>query len=692
MQNSSTNRANGHLAQWRFALGVVLLLALMLPQAAVARLTAASRVALAGKASTSDSWSRQAVSCFIEVADAATLTRLQAAGATIESRFGTLATARMPLAILPQVASTAGVRRVAVAQPLTLTNDSARAEGRVDPVHLGHDLPQAYKGRGAVLGLIDSGVDFNHINFLDAQGHNRISRVYMPHDTTGCHPVVAGDTLPGSHYTTAAQIAALTTDTPTMWHGTHTLGTAAGSYTALGYHGVAPEAELVVCAMPVLYDTDIANAIRYILAYADSVGRPAVVSMSFGSQEGAHNGTSPLCQVFDTMSGPGRLMVISAGNDARLRLHLSHRFTQPDTDTLRTYFDNYYSSSRYKGYVSAWSDGPARHRLGFTVVDRTTSRQVAATTLVELTDTLLEIAADSIAELAPYFSGQLVAAAELDPNGQYHSVAQVNVDPLDSRYRLGYQIVVDEPTMLHAWSSGVIMINDAHVPGYTAATRACSISDLATGREAISVGAYCSRATVPLADGGELAVDRSQPTDIAYFSGFGPDMRGISRPDVCAPGLALVSSASRFVDSGTPSAIAQVGAERYPYRMQSGTSMSTPFVAGAIALWLQARPGLTSGDVRQLLQLTARRDAYVEAAPERWGYGKIDVAAALALLAPQQQPGDLNADGLVDIDDLNLLINQLLGKSQPTSAADLDNSGLVDIDDVNLLINLIIRG
>ncbi|MBR6249141.1 MAG: T9SS C-terminal target domain-containing protein [Muribaculaceae bacterium] len=52
--------------------------------------------------------------------------------------------------------------------------------------------------------------------------------------------------------------------------------------------------------------------------------------------------------------------------------------------------------------------------------------------------------------------------------------------------------------------------------------------------------------------------------------------------------------------------------------------------------------------------------------------------------------GDLNGDGVVDIEDLNLAINIMLGKQEKTNAADINDDGVVDIDDVNILINIML--
>lgn len=51
--------------------------------------------------------------------------------------------------------------------------------------------------------------------------------------------------------------------------------------------------------------------------------------------------------------------------------------------------------------------------------------------------------------------------------------------------------------------------------------------------------------------------------------------------------------------------------------------------------------------------------------------------------------GDLNDDGQVDISDINIVINVMLGKSDVP--ADVNGDGVVDISDVNKVINIMLR-
>ena len=52
--------------------------------------------------------------------------------------------------------------------------------------------------------------------------------------------------------------------------------------------------------------------------------------------------------------------------------------------------------------------------------------------------------------------------------------------------------------------------------------------------------------------------------------------------------------------------------------------------------------------------------------------------------------GDLSGDGVVDVDDLNLVINMMLGKAEKTEAADINKDGAVDVDDMNIIINIML--
>lgn len=95
---------------------------------------------------------------------------------------------------------------------------------------------------------------------------------------------------------------------------------------------------------------------------------------------------------------------------------------------------------------------------------------------------------------------------------------------------------------------------------------------------------------------------------LAPFSSRGPNLSGVLKPEVVSPGVSVLSA-----DAGTTTG----------YVSGSGTSMATPFTAGAVALLLDADPSLTPAQVKDLVTRTAR-DFGEPGADNDSGYGLID--------------------------------------------------------------------
>lgn len=87
---------------------------------------------------------------------------------------------------------------------------------------------------------------------------------------------------------------------------------------------------------------------------------------------------------------------------------------------------------------------------------------------------------------------------------------------------------------------------------------------------------------------------------MASFSARGPaPVADILKPDITAPGINILAGF-------TPDAANAAPEENYAFL--SGTSMSTPHVAGAAALLLQAHPGWTPAAIKSALMTSARQD------------------------------------------------------------------------------------
>lgn len=651
---------------------------------------------------------------FINVNSPADINSLRGLGVKVEGVFGGIVTARIPYRSLPEVAAAKGVTRISLARPVQLCNDRARSFSHVDEIHDAVDQILPLTGKGVIVGMIDVGIDFNHINLLGADGKSRVCAVYMPCDSTGIHPVVGGDTLPGSCYENPQQIAALTTDYDGSSHGTHTTGTAAGSYRENGLHGMAPESDIVACGMPSgeLTDANVANAVKYIFDYADRVGKPCVINMSLGTNEGPNDGSSFLCRVFDSMSGPGRICVLSAGNDGNAPICFHHTL-QGSTDTVTTLLRNQYGGMKREGYVSMWSNGPQEHRTRMVIINRQTGVMEYASPFIDTLpeDSVYSFSSDDDPDFAVYYSGEVFFANALEPcfsaegsllpEGRYHSIWSFDVTSLQSGHLLGLQYVTDEKTDLAGWCTKNTYFYTFGLPGITGGSAMGSISDLATTDNVISVGAYDSRSSFTASDGSVIEDNGVVEGAIAAYSSYGPDERGINRPDVCAPGSLVLSSANRYDQVSNRQnwlAGCMVDGVEYPYYSNKGTSMSAPVVSGTIALMLQVSPELTATQLRDVFYRTsARDDAVTNDESIRWGSGKLDAQAALQdVLAHYVMPGDVNNDHEVNIGDISALVDILIGTSREIDAAtiiraDVNRDKEIQLADINCVIDWILK-
>lgn len=639
---------------------------------------------------------------------------LQRCGAVVNGRFDGFVSATVPVSALDDVAMLRGVSSISLAMPMSLCNDSARYYSRVDWVHESRGLVAPLTGKDVIVGIIDTGIDFNHINLCGTDGRSRVVAAYLPCDTTGTAPVIGGFALPGSCYETADAIAALTSDSNGSSHGTHTTGTAAGSYAGNGLQGVATEADIVACAVPSnqLTDVNIANALNYIFDYATRVGKPCVVNMSFGNNYGPNDGTSFLCKTFEALSGPGRICVLSAGNDGDSPICFRSTI-HGRGDTVTTLLRHRNGNLRREGYVSMWSDGQQEHSTRLVIINRETGALEYASPLLTALpgDSVFVLSSDNDADFAVYYTGEILFANGLEPQfavggadvtgERFHSYCEMDLTSNQGGHLLGFQYMCDEPVNLVGWSTRDTYFYTFGIEGITGGSSAGSISDLATTDSVISVGAYCTRDHYIDAHGDTCTISKAYMGQIAYFSSYGPDENGIQRPDVCAPGHSVLSSASRYNEGVNQQhwlAPVVVDGMEYPYYSNMGTSMSAPMVAGTIALMLQMDPSLTVADVRRILRETSVIDDDVTAGNARqWGSGKLDSWAAVDEIRRHPRlPGDVNGDGEVTVADINAIINIILVAEHTDNAATLmradtnfDNE--IGLADINIVINKIIN-
>lgn len=560
------------------------------------------------------------------------LARLEALGVRIRADHGTFATASIPASVLRDASEVEGVTHIALGNEVTLLSDYGREICGVDEVHsnLDNTLPRPYKGEGIVIGMIDTGVEFAHNAFRYTDGTGlRIKRVWNQKSSRGQAPEGFGY---GSEYTTAESILALTYDTPFEYHGTHTMGIAAGADMKSKYYGVAPEAELVYVAFND-DDTCLPDAIKYIFDYADNVGKPCVINMSLGQHMGPHNGTSLLDRYIDSVTGSGRIIVGAVGNEGNRRLHASETFTESDT-RLKTMLRFSEDSNTRLHYLDIWGTEGTQMKVSLCVAQSLKGKIVAQTPVFDTADENASIidAAFTIKNVG--VDAYISINGEISPlNGQPHVMVECEVDDVTEGRVLGVIVDGSPGQTVHMWNYARNEFASNGKSGWTDGTLEGTAGEIGgTARNIISVGSYDARNSITWIDGATsnmLNIDLPYSQNHrSYFSSCGPTADGRIVPDVLAPGFPVISAINKHAYNNmgqdlslyTCEATRDAEGVRYYYSYQMGTSMSAPFVAGTVALMLEANPDLTPQDVREIIASTSKTNGFMGTLPNNY-YG-----------------------------------------------------------------------
>lgn len=579
-------------------------------------------------------------------------TKLESFGVVIQGRFDNQVTALIPVDKIERIAEIAEVQEVDVARQMKKLTDKARYYTNTDDVlnysssAVQAGLPQAFRGDGVVVGVIDGGIDFQHNMFKDANGNYRIKRAYI---------AKGSDEL--EEYVT---FTSLTTDDTAESHGTHTSSTAAGSEITVNgvtYGGMAPEADLVLVGLGnYMYNTNIANAIQKICDYADSQNEPAVISISLGSHNGPHDGTGSLASVYSQYGGShsNHIIVNAAGNEAGYGNYYGYVYSGGEATSSKPF------STVINGYAS---NSQNQQYYGYDIFyARTAGRKVAcklhvvntSTNQVVWTSSAITSSTTSVSGITTYFSSSpRVTITRNSYNNKYYVELYTNCSKKSSYTNSNYALAISVyPT------SGTCMIDSWDLNGYNyfakysktigdytfvSGSDDCSIGDEAASEDLISVGAYVSKTSVKDYNGTNHSLTGIYTLSrIAYFSSYqapGAGPTGVAKPDICGPGATIVAGINHYDTNGY---MANAFASDYMYLVykngesslgsMDGTSMSTPCVAGIIALYLQAAKSvgksLNTAGIRDVFANSAIHDnntTNVAFGP----YGKIDALAGI---------------------------------------------------------------
>ena len=494
--------------------------------------------------------------------------------------------------------------------PTTLTFVLSRSLSHACITYVQSDFGFALRGNGVLIGIIDSGIDYTHPDFRNPDGTTRIAFLW-DQSIDGAPP--AGF-LHGTEYTADEINAALQATDPfsvvpsrdNIGHGTAVAGIAAGNGRASqGVQvGAAPQATLAIVKLGDIDDrattrsTQIMRGIRYLYNKAEQLNMPLSLNLSYGTNFGAHDGTSLFESYIADMAEQGQSVIsVATGNEGAAGHHFSGRVLEDGQVTVE------FSTSGQVNeiYMPVWKNFV--DTFSYELISpsgRTTGEilpvQSAVNVILDNVQVDLYFGQPTHYQLAQenYFRFRGVSGRPI-PQGVWTLIIR-GLDVVDGNFDI-WMPTVD------AISAGASFLQP---------DTAVTLTIPSTVQDVISVGGY-----------------NSLIGNSADFSGRGYTRFIVfTKPDLVAPAVAITT--------------ARAGGG---YDTFTGTSMAAPFVTGAAALMMEwgiiqgNDPFLYGQRAKAFLQKGARREQAIAFPNPIWGYGTLCLNNTMNLLVEYLQRG-----------------------------------------------------
>lgn len=449
----------------------------------------------------------------------------------------------------------------------------------ISPVKIGR-----YKlcGKGTAVGIIDSGIDYTHKDFIASDGSSRIMYIW-DQSTDGKAPegFLYGTEYDCSDINNAIKTGISLSCMDLIGHGTAVSGIAAGN------EGAASESSIIAVKLGhsgSAKTTDIIRALKYMVDKAAIHNLPLAVNISYGMNDGSHSGNSLFEQCINSLCEKWKTAVIAAvGNEGGSGHHFGTYVLARETSEVE-FICSGLGNSMYLDIWKSFNDdisieliSPYGTSSGI-ITEKTRNQRINMGGII--------ISADY--RMPTHYSMKQEIKINFDIINEQAGIWKLILrcsDIIDGRVDIWMPTVseVSENTsFLRPEESGTMTLPS-------------------TAENVISVGGY----------------DTSTES-LAFFSGKG--FKGIN-PDLTAPAVRVYSS--------------KAGGGHDSF---SGTSMAAPFVCGAAALIMEwaivsgRMPFLYGQILRAYLLKGAKRNKNINYPNKGWGYGILDLSQTISLM------------------------------------------------------------
>lgn len=471
------------------------------------------------------------------------------------------------------------------------------------------------KGRGVLIGFVDTGIDYLHEAFLDELGNTRLLSIW--------DQSAQGEGAPtgfdyGIEYDRAQINRAIRSQNPyeivpqrdDIGHGTFVAGIAAGSRTNDSFAGAAPQSSIIAVKLrqakkalkdfhqvqeaAIAYsESDIMLGISYLTRKAAEFNMPLVINFGMGSSMGPHTGGSVLSQYLSQAANMANTAVTAAiGNEGSSRHHFQGKIA--DGEAFETV--ELVVGTRVSGFsLELWGQqpdifsveiiSPSGEKISRIPASYMYSRNISfilENTIIYYYHKLIETVD----------GGQVISLRFKNPTAGVWRIRVYDDNSLAGYYNMWLPVdtfLDNEVYFLNSSPYTTLLMPSAS--GYVITTTAYDYRN----------------------------------NSIWINSGRGNTANNMVKPDIAAPGVDIYGPVA--------------GAGHNLYTRRSGTSIAAAHVAGAAALMFEWRNRnsqysiFNTSDIKALLKIGARRDKNLSYPNREWGYGKLDLINTFLVLA-----------------------------------------------------------